>query len=352
MTVRQSRSALSLASLACGSLRVGRRSRPTCIGILALAFGACATPLHTARVSPARHPLEAPPASADLVGRLAFRDARAEDTFVDLGPELGVGYTELVAANPEVDPWLPRDGTRLVVPRARLLPSGPREGIVVNLGDLHLYYFEPGAAPRAYPIGIAKDGYATPLGETVVTAKREKPTWVPGESARRDDPGLAHEIPPGPDNPLGDYALNLGWPTYLIHGTNDARGVGRHSSRGCIRLYPKDIADLYARVPVGTRVRVVDEPVKLGWVGGELYLEVNPDSEQSLALDESGRAGVQRAPEGLHDRIARIAGAAAVDWARADRAALRRSGVPTRITGGPPRPGEQRPRPVAASAVR
>ena len=131
-----------------------------------------------------------PPPSPDLVGRLAFRDARAEDTLVDLGPELGVGYTELVAANPGVDPWLPKEGTRLVVPNARLLPSGPREGIVVNLGDLRLYYFEPGEPPRSYPIGIAKDGYSTPLGETVVNAKREKPTWVPGESARREDPSL------------------------------------------------------------------------------------------------------------------------------------------------------------------
>src|SRR4030095_12660628 len=120
----------------------------------------------------ALHPLKNPPRSQDLVGRLAFRDARAEDTLVDLGPELGVGYTELVAANPGVDPWLPKAGTRLVVPNARLLPSNPREGIVVNLGDLRLYYFAPGAPPRSYPIGIAKDGFSTPLRETVVNTKR------------------------------------------------------------------------------------------------------------------------------------------------------------------------------------
>jgi len=334
MTGRRSRSGLSVGGLA----------------LVALALAACAT-APTARQ---RHPLEAPPPSPDLVGRLAFREARAEDTLVDLGPELGVGYVELVAANPEVDPWLPKDGTRLVVPSARLLPSGPREGIVVNLGDLRLYYFEPGAPPRSYPIGIAKDGFATPLGETVVTAKREKPTWVPGESARRDDPSLAREVKPGPDNPLGEYALYLGWPTYLIHGTNDPRGVGRHSSRGCIRLYPDDITELYARVEPGTRVRVVNEPVKLGWIGGELYLEVNPDAEQSLALDQSGRPDAQRAPEGLRDGIARAVGqrGARVDWARAERAGLRRSGVPTRITGGPPTPGELRPPPPASRRAR
>jgi L,D-transpeptidase ErfK/SrfK len=326
----------------------GRRSKSgLSAALVALALGACTGAFPQARP---RHPLETPPPSADLIGRLTFRDARAEDTFVDLGPELGVGYTELVAANPGVDPWLPKDGTRLVVPSARLLPSGPREGIVVNLGDLHLYYFAKSEPPRSYPIGIAKDGYATPLGETVVKAKREKPTWVPGESARRDDPKLPRAIEPGPDNPLGEYALYLGWPSYLIHGTNDARGVGRHSSRGCIRLYPEHIAELYSLVPVGTRVRVVDEPVKLGWVGGQLYLEVNPDAEQSLALDQDGKAGAPRAPEGWREQIKKIAAGAHVDWERAERAALRRSGVPTRITGGPPTPGELRPQPVSASS--
>jgi L,D-transpeptidase ErfK/SrfK len=222
---------------------------------------------------------------------------------------------------------------------------------VVNLGDLRLYYFEPGKPPRSYPIGIAKDGFSTPLGETVVTGKREKPTWVPGESARRDDPSLPREIEPGPDNPLGEHALYLGWPPCLIHGTNDARGVGRHSSRGCIRLYPDDIAELYQLVAPGTPVRVIDEPVKVGWIGGELYLEVNPDAEQSLALDGSGKAA-PRAPQDWRGRVTAALGErkASVDWPRAERAALRRSGVPTRITGGPPRPGELRPPTVAAQA--
>ena len=333
-----------------------RRSRSGLSALFAaLALVGCAVASgapHSARSAPrARHPLENPPASQDLVGRLAFRDARAEDTLVDLGPELGVGYTELVAANPGVDPWLPKAGTRLVVPNARLLPSGPREGIVVTLGDLRLYYFEKGKPPRSYPIGIAKDGFATPVGETVVTAKREKPTWVPGESARRDDPMLAREVKPGPENPLGEHALYLGWPTYLIHGTNDPRGVGRHSSRGCVRLYPDDIAELYKRVEPGTPVRVIDEPVKVGWVGGDLYLEVNPDADQSFALDETGKAGAARAPRDWRERVAAAVGehGPAVDWARAERAALRRSGVPTRITGGPPRPGEQRPEPIGGA---
>ena len=269
---------------------------------------------------------------------------------MDLAPALGVGYVELVAANLSVDPWLPRAGTRLVLPRARLLPSGRREGIVVNVGDLRLYFFEPGQPPRSFPIGIAKDGYATPLGATEVTTKREKPIWTPGPSARRD--GYPEKVEPGPDNPLGEYALYLDWPGYLIHGTNDPRGVGRHSSRGCIRLYPRDIAWLFARVEPGTKVRVVNEPVKLGWIGGQLYLEVNPDAAESLELDETGKRASARAPEGLRAIVKRAAGkhAARLDWPRIERAALRRSGVPTLILL-PPSPARRsvtRPAPAAS----
>jgi L,D-transpeptidase ErfK/SrfK len=295
--------------------------------LFALALAACATE--------PRHPLEAPPASADVVGRLAFHRARADDTFVDLAPALGVGYVELVAANLGVDPWLPPAGTRLALPRIRLLPSGAREGVVVNVGDLRLYYFEPGRPPRSFPIGVAKDGFATPLGATTVTAKRENPTWTPGPSARRD--GHPEQVAPGPDNPLGAHALYLGWPGYLIHGTNDPRGVGRHSSRGCVRLYPRDIAWLYARVEPGTQVRVVDEPVKLGWIGGRLFLEANPDAAQSLALDETAKLPAARPPADLRERVLRAAGAQAarVDWARVERAIARRSGVPNLILRTP-----------------
>src|SRR5215475_12975988 len=173
----------------------GRRSRfARSAALLVLAAAACGTPAR-------RYVLESPPPSPDLVGRLEYRVARADDTLVDLAPALGVGYVELFAANPGVDPWLPKEGT----------------GIVVNLGDLHLYYFEEGRPPRVYPIGIAKDGYETPIGVTTVKAKRERPTWIPGPSARAD--GKPARVEPGPDNPLGLHALYLGWPSYLIHGT-------------------------------------------------------------------------------------------------------------------------------------
>jgi L,D-transpeptidase ErfK/SrfK len=283
--------------------------------------------------APPPHPLENPPPSADLIGRIAFREAKAEDTFVDLAVEIGVGYLELAEANPGIDPWVPPGGARVVIPDVHLLPAGTREGIVVNTGDLRLYYFAPGEAPRSYPIGVAKEGFATPQGTTKVTRKQKDPTWYPGPTARRDDPALKRAVPPGPDNRLGAYALYLGWPSYLIHGTNEPRGVGRNTSRGCIRLYPAHIEELFALVPVGTRVRVTHEPVKTGWVGGELYLEVHPDRKRALALDETGK--LEREPaRDLRTLVTKAAGAQAarVDWDRVARASLASAGLPVRIT--------------------
>jgi L,D-transpeptidase ErfK/SrfK len=284
--------------------------------------------------APPPHPLENPPVSPNLTGRLGFRELVAEDTLIDIAPEEGVGYTELLAANQGVDPWLPPAGRRLVIPGVHLVPTAPPTGIVVNLGDLRLYYFEqPGVAPRSYPIGIAKDGYQTPIGVTKVTGKRENPPWVPGPSAHRDDPKLARVVPPGPANPLGAHALYLGWPSYLIHGTNDPRGVGRHSSRGCIRLYPNDIAELYALVKTGTPVRVVNQPVKVDWIGTDLYLEVNPDPAESVILDTTGKFEPTSPPD-LRQRVLEVAGGQAdrVDWDRVERAGRARAGIPVVVS--------------------
>lgn len=324
MTERRSRFARSAALALIVSLTL-----PACVGDL----------FRSSQKVPARYLLEAPPPSPDLVGRLRFRETKVEDTLIDLAPELGIGYVELLAANPGIDPWLPPARTRLVVPDARLLPNGDRDGIVVNLADLRLYYFARGAPARSYPIGIAKDGYATPLGVTTVTAKKVNPGWTPPESARRDDPTLGAHVKPGPDNPLGAHALYLGWPSYLIHGTNDPRGVGRHSSRGCIRLYPDDIAELFALVTPGTKVRVVNEPVKLGWIGGELYLEVNPDPAQSLELDETGKYTPTRTPISLREQVTRAAGkrSSQIDWTTVEAINAHRYGIPSRITVAPDR---------------
>ncbi len=328
------------ASIGAGSLPAARRRlgtfAPWLVALVATIAGTsgCTKPFHSKPEGPRRYLLENPPASPDLVGRLSFKVAVAEDTFVDLAPVFGVGYVELLAANQHIDPWVPKAGERIAIPDAHLLPTGPRDGIVVNTGDLRLYHFLPDEPPRSYPIGIAKEGYATPQGDTTVVRKKANPTWYPTASALRDDPELPRAVPPGPDNRLGAFALYLGWPTYLIHGTNDPRGVGRHSSRGCIRLYPEHIDELFARVPVGTKVRVVHEPVKTGWVGGELYLEVHPDQDRALALDESGK--LEREPaRDLRKLVTKAAGKEVprVDWARVERVSLISAGIPVRVTG-------------------
>ena len=172
--------------------------------------------------------------------------AAYEDTLLEVARRFKLGYVEMVAANPGTDPWLPGEGTEVVLPTVHLLPDAAREGIVINLADMRLYYFpEPNGPPRSYPIGIGRDGLTTPLGTTEVVRKRKDPTWHPTARMREEDPELAEVVPPGPDNPLGSRAMYLGWPTYLIHGTNKPWGIGRRSSSGCIRMYPEDAEELF-----------------------------------------------------------------------------------------------------------
>src|SRR5262249_50817469 len=152
-----------------------------------------------------------------------------------------------------------------LLPTAHLLPDAKREGIVVNLAEYRLYYFKDGQVVMTAPIAHGEEGHNTPLGETTIVRKKKDPTWIPTASAREDFPGLAAVVPPGPNNPLGGRALYLNWPTYIIHGAYDPYAIGRRLTRGCVRLYEVDIEKLFDLAPVGTKVTVVDQPVKLGW---------------------------------------------------------------------------------------
>lgn len=274
----------------------------------------------------------------DLIGRNRLHVVAAGETLVDLAVAYGVGYVELAAANPEIDPWLPAVGAEVVIPGEHILPDAPRRGIVINLAELRLYHF---AAERvaSMPIGIGSEGAETPTGVTSVAGKRRNPTWWPPPSIRAERPDLPSSVPPGPDNPLGDYALELGWPLYRIHGTNRPYGVGRRVSHGCIRMYPQDIEALFRAVPVGTPVRVVDQPFKAGWQQGRLYLEVHPTQAEADAI-EAGGAAVDWPPHDPTDTIRAAAAAAgadvALDWAEIGRIARARLGVPALISAGPP----------------
>jgi L,D-transpeptidase ErfK/SrfK len=210
-----------------------------------------------------------------------------KDTLYDLARTYSLGSEELIRVNPKVDPWLPGEGTAILVPGRHILPPGPREGIVVNIAEHRLYYYPKPARHQpqqviTYPVSIGKMDWHTPLGETRVIQKQKDPWWFPTESVRaehaKDGDILPARVPPGPQNPLGDRALRLaaGNGTYLIHGTNNPIAVGLAVTHGCIRMYPEDIQALFPGVPVGTKVRIVNEPVKVAWVEGELLLEAHP----------------------------------------------------------------------------
>ena len=233
-----------------------------------------------------------PPADEALIGSITETTAHERDTLLDVARRYGLGYQELVLANPKVDRWLPGDGTRILLPTRYILPNAPREGIVLNLAEMRLYYYpqqKRGELPEVmtFPVSIGRVEWATPLAETRVTAKVANPSWYPPDSIRAEHEtwgdNLPKRVPPGPDNPLGLFALKLGLPGYLIHGTNKAYGIGMRVSHGCIRLYPQDIELLFEEVPKGTSVRIVNQPYKVAAQAGVLYLEAHPPSGEPSA---------------------------------------------------------------------
>lgn len=229
----------------------------------------------------------------DLIGAVHQTQARQEDTLLDIARRYDIGQEQIVRANPDVDRWLPGGGTKVVIPTRYILPAAPREGLVLNVPEMRLYYYpkpKPGQTPvvKTFPVGIGRQDWGTPLGTTRIVNKIKDPTWTPPASIRKEhlekgDP-LPAIVPAGPDNPLGQYAMRLaiGGGSYLIHGTNKALGVGMRASHGCIRMMPEDIKYLFQHVDVGAQVRIVSETAKVGWFGGKLYLEIHEPLEEDL----------------------------------------------------------------------
>ncbi len=276
----------------------------------------------------------------DIVGRLKLHLTRREEILLDVARAHDLGILEVNAANPGIDPWVPPPERLIVLPTAHILPDAPREGIVVNLAELRLYFFRSPTEVETHAIGIGRDGFETPRGRTRIVRKAKNPTWYPTASKRRLDPTIPRVVPPGPDNPLGTRALYLGWPAYLIHGTNQPYGVGRRVSLGCIRMYPERVEALYDEVPVGTPVTVVEQAVKLGWRDGELWLEAHPDYDQLDELEVSYTFTPKPPPAGAFELVRARAGAEArrVDWDLVAAELVARRGYPVRITR---RPGER-----------
>lgn len=216
-----------------------------------------------------------------LYGTARWVKVNEKDTLLDIARDLGLGYNQITAANPGIDPWVPPGGSVVLAPLAFVLPQErTRSGIVVNLAEMRLYYFFSNGGHDYFltaPIGIGAEGFLTELGSYKIKSKTPNPTWVVPESIRKAEPELPAEVPPGPDNPLGDYAFRLSRMLYAIHGTNKPWGIGRRVSHGCMRMYPEDVAALYPVVPVGMSVEVIYEPIKFGWSEGRCWIQIFED---------------------------------------------------------------------------
>ncbi len=228
-----------------------------------------------------------PPPGGDIIGQVEIVEARSGERLGDVGMRTETGYYAMQAANPNIDPYKRlSSGDKVVVPHEYVLPPGPRSGIVINLPEFRLYYYPPGEnIVVTFPIGIGREGvWGTPVGVTKIINKKADPAWYPTQHVRdhaaEQGTPIPDYFPPGPNNPLGEYALYLGWPSILIHGTNLNEFIGTRISAGCIRMMNPQIKKLFNMVSVGTTVRVMNQPYKAGWKGQQLYLEAH------LPLDE------------------------------------------------------------------
>ncbi|MDD2308678.1 MAG: L,D-transpeptidase family protein, partial [Desulfuromonadaceae bacterium] len=228
----------------------------------------------------------------DVIGRLAVIRLEKGDTLPDIARHFTLGINAISAANPGVDVWVPEAGERIVLPLSFILPDTPRKGIVINLATMRLFQFKGDSnslVVSTYPVGVGTKERPTPRGQMHVVRKATRPTWhVPASIAedhrKKGDP-LPSVIPPGADNPLGEYALYLSKPSYLIHGTNKPASIGLNATNGCLRLYPENVKMLYDDTPVNTPVVIVNQPYLIGQRNGLLYMEAHSPLEESGAIE-------------------------------------------------------------------
>jgi L,D-transpeptidase ErfK/SrfK len=224
----------------------------------------------------------------DVIGRLAVIRLAKGDTLPDIARHFSLGINTVTAANPGVDIWVPEAGERILLPLSFILPDTRRQGIVINLAAMRLFYFKKDGkrlAVSTYPVGIGTTERPTPMGKMYIKHKKLRPTWyVPASIAedhrKKGDP-LPDKVPPGPLNPLGEHALYLSRAGYLVHGTNKPASIGLRATNGCIRLYPEDIEMLFENAPIKTPVRIVNQPYLIGQRDGILYLEAHTPFEGS-----------------------------------------------------------------------
>ena len=273
-------------------------------------------------------------ADAAVIGELRGIESRAEYSLVDVARQFDLGYNEITAANRNLNVWLPGDDNFVLIPSRFVLPKSPRNGIVLNLAEMRLYYYRDASTPGqlevvTHPVGIGSESWATPTLTTTVSSKTINPSWTVPESIRAEYLANGEYLPavvePGPDNPLGDYALRLGDTSYLIHGTNRPGGIGMRVSHGCIRLFPEDIESIFAQIEIGTEVRIVDQATKAGFLDGQLYLEAHPPISDAVSQDSQLESATELIAETALGKTV------TVDWNRV-RAVLRdANGIPTAV---------------------
>jgi L,D-transpeptidase ErfK/SrfK len=277
----------------------------------------------TLRVAAAPPSVEHSAPAGQVLGELGQYRISENDTLIEIARKFDVGYNAIVAANPGVDPFVPKAGTIITLPTSWVVPvAGPGRHLLINIPEFRLYYFSEGSSDAllTFPLGIGDEGKDTPLGSYTVTAKTVGPAWYVPQSIRATDRRLPAVVPPGPNNPMGSHALRLSRNGILIHGTNRPFGIGRRSSHGCLRLYPEDIRRLYDVVPKGLPVLIVNQPIKVGVRGGRVLVEVHhyegekPTLGQALQLLENRKLLVM------------------VDFSRLSRALEEHRGIPVDIT--------------------
>jgi L,D-transpeptidase ErfK/SrfK len=284
------------------------------------------------------HIAEAADTKRAYIGQPRIIQSRHEDTLSAIAVREQIGYAELLAANPTVDPLMPGEGTKITLPTQKLLPNAKHEGLIINAGELRLYYFPAdGSEPKTFPIGMGREGLSTPMGTTTVTRKAANPAWRPTPRMLLENPELESVVKGGdPENPLGKHALYMGWPSYLIHGTSKPQGVGRRASSGCLRMYAPHIEWLYNNVPNGTKIQSVNQSVKMARIDGEIFIEATPNDIQVDEIEYNSRQKTVQIDDGIIKRIMDFAGddADRIDWHKTRRILIARNGLPTQISKG------------------
>ena len=271
-----------------------------------------------------------------VIGELKDTETVNGDTLPLLGRRYEMGIVELLEANPDfkMDETF-TSGQKVILPTMFILPNAAHQGLVINLSELRLYFYRPNSREvMTFPVGVGRQNWDSPMGGSYIVRKKADPTWTPTAHIREHSLELGIDLPksvlPGPENPLGPYALYTNVYAILIHGSNDASGIGRRSSSGCIRMQPEAIESFFDLIPVNMSVTFVDEPIKTGWLENDFYLEVH------VPLEEDAQQPLSVVKEKMHQLVdaAIVKRPAKIDWDAADKAVEERRGYPIKIGEG------------------